>query len=48
MGQLRDEMNATLYSLAGTLDTLVSDLNGLAADLLSLNEVVMGANNYTK
>lgn len=48
MGLLRDEMNATLGSLAVTLDDLVDDLNGLAADLLSLNDVVMGANNFTK
>lgn len=48
MGELRDEMNATLGTLADTLDSLVVDLNDLADDLMSLNDVVMGASNYTK
>ncbi len=48
MGTLRDGMNDTLGTLSTTLDDLVVDLNGLAADISSLNEVVMGASNYTK
>lgn len=48
MGDLRDEMNETLGSLADTLDSLVVDLDALAEDLRSLNDVVMGANNFTK
>lgn len=47
MGVLRDEMNDTLGDLADTLDQLVVDLNGLADNLESLNDVVMGASNYT-
>ncbi|CAM9207574.1 unnamed protein product [Ectocarpus sp. 8 AP-2014] len=47
MGELRDEMNDTLGDLADTLDQLVVDLNGLADSLESLNDVVMGASNYT-
>lgn len=47
MGVLRDGMNASLIELADTLDLLVIDLNSLADDLESLNEVVMGASNFT-
>jgi len=48
MRTLRDDMNNTLGTLGDTLEGLVVDLNGLAADINSLNEVVMGASNYTK
>lgn len=47
MGELRDDMNDTLGELADTLDVLVIELNNLADNLASLNDVVMGASNYT-
>lgn len=47
MALLRDDMNGSLAFLAETLDELVVDLNDLAADFFSLNDIVMGASNYT-
>ena len=47
MAMLRDDMNDSLGFLAESLDLLVVDLNELAADLIGLNVVVMGASNYT-
>ncbi|CAM9938114.1 unnamed protein product, partial [Pylaiella littoralis] len=47
MGELRDDMNDTLGELADTLDVLVIELNNLADNLASLNDIVMGASNYT-
>lgn len=40
-------MNSSLGYLADSLDSLVDELNALAMGLLGLNDVVMGASNYT-